>query len=634
VDNLGDIETKARKQIAEAKQDYDLRLKYPNEYAMNLALGKSTKAVTSAGWRSNYFYPTIPVAIRKYVPRLIDGLIGPKGYDFFNLHPAKCNNANGMPMKGSADVITTIQNKHMSENGDFYGAMDRLIRNSCVFGPGYMIQGWISREENWSYYQPEGKDNLKSVNIKKTINKPSWYVPSTTDIFPDPAANTWKEVTFVCERRVMRLSQLKEMADHWNQKDRFNEVMDMVEKVIRDAGKANTSNTNLPGGIESMSTGGVDPVQLIWNIYEPGCITTMWQNYCIHYLENPFSHHHIPVYCFEFEPDFYRFAPRGLPLMLCDINEAQNDALNLLLDNWKISINRVFGKIKSAFVSTQDTVFEPGTIMNLNKKDDFWEIPLNPVNMGDFKIMQELSAMSNLAGGNIDTLNGPPGETFANKTLGGAQIVRSESNVEVARIIKHMKENGLVPMLDDLLCLYDQFFDKKADVIEIVGEEEANKLNYIKGNKIDWGTDYDYVINGDVSAMDKQTKLQNLNTGIQMLTQLQVPINKKPISDTIVTSLDLDKSIVQDVPPTPAPIGPKNQDPNAPPPEPPPPETKPTPLSQEQIEQIPVIAQKMGVPPELIINDLQKGIIPNFEALVHLSENPQLIEQFKAQTPQ
>ena len=656
--SLDDIESIARRRLAEAKNDYDVRLKYPLEYAMNMASAKSTKAPGTAGWRANYAYPSTSSQIRTYVPRLIEGLVGPDATHFFSLKPRKIKGKNGIPLRASAALIEEIQNAHMSTDGVFYDLMDKVERNSCTFGVGYIIQSWEDSEETFDYFRvSKGKDLFKDTVTKRT-NKPSWYCPSTTDIFVDPSANNWTDKTYVTERRPMRLSLLVKQIEQWTERERFNNVLKTVKEQLA-SGQSMPSDGNInnavPGSnsIESAATFNLDPVQMVYNIYAKGEITTMWMGYCIRYVENPFAHGNIPVYAFQFEPDFYRFAPKGLPIILSDLNEAQSDVLNLTVDNWKISSMKIFAKKKNAFIPAQDLMLEPGKVLNLeNPETDLVVKDVGNVHMDSFTLMDKLAGLVNQAAGSMDYMNAPSGVATVNKTYGGARLIKQEANQQMARIIKHQKETALKPMLQDLLKLYYQFLDSDT-VADIIGEDSATRLNWVKEFEIAWEEEYDYEISADLSMSDKQSRLENIEQGAQLLTQIGAQIDPAPIALQIIDTLELPKSILKSLTPaasgtqnatptatsgatptsaatTPAPSIASTQPSNTPAP---PTNGQQAQLTPDEVSQIPQIAQALGIDPDRLMADLQNGIIPNFQVLLHLIQHPELIKRFTQELP-
>jgi len=660
--DLEKIETLAKKRIAEAKADYDTRLKYPDEYALNLAYGRRTKGAGAAAWRSNVFLPTIPAAIAQFKPRLIDGLIGPDGTDFFDLEADSEMDENDISLKMSADIIKALQNKDYGDEGMFYAVQEQIENNCLVFGRGYSIIGWEDYSETHSYYRSEGEKLFKET-ITKRINRPTRRCPNSTDVWPDPSASNWKNKNYVVERQYLTLSQLKKDVKKWNVKARFNDVLKMVEDEIKADVQNKVSNQD---GSNIQSPASSDPLQTCFIVYGKGEITMMWRGYCIKYegQENngePFAHGNIPVYSYQYKPDVYRYAPKGLPLILCDINEAQNTAINAMMDSYIITVNPMFKQRRTSFLDTQDKTWEPGKVMMMDDLKDFEQMELLKTNVETWPLLEKLAGIANQASGSMDFMNAPTGTGNTVKTFGGQRLLKQESNIQLAEVIKHQKETALKPELQDTLMNYYQFLDKET-VEERLGKSKATVLNYTKDFKIAWDAKWRYKISANISMADKQSKLDDIQQFVQMLLPLQQAIqggaliNPEPIVKQMLDTLGVDKTILDvkpqmQLPPAqpqtgqPAPQGPQGAVasnpatvavPNTANPGMPPKSPPTAALTPEQIQQIPMIAQKLGIEPEKLMAELQSGIIPGgFETLLHISKQPpEVIAKYMAAAQQ
>ena len=543
--DLEKIETLAKKRIAEAKADYDTRLKYPDEYALNLAYGRRTKGAGAAAWRQNIFLPTIPAAIAQFKPRLIDGLIGPDGTDFFDLEADSEMDENNLNLKISADIIKALQNKDYGDEGMFYTVQDQIENNCLVFGRGYSIIGWEDYSETFSYYRTEG-DKLFKETVTKRINRPTRRCPNSTDVWPDPTAPNWKRKNYVVERQYLTLSQLKEEVNRWNVKERFNDVVKMVEDEIRADQQNKVSNQD---GTNIQSPASSDPLQTMFVVYGKGDITTMWRGYCIRYADHPFAHNNIPVYSYQYKPDVYRYNPKGLPLILCDINEAQNTAINLMMDSYIITVNPLFKQRRTSFMDTQDKTWEPGKVIMLDDMKDFEQMEVQKTNVETWPLLEKLAGIANQASGSMDFMNAPTGTGNTVKTFGGQRLLKQESNIQLAEVIKHQKETALKPELQDTLMNYYQFLDKET-VEDRLGKTRAVQLNYTKDFKIAWDANWKYKISGNISMADKQSKLDDIEQFVQMLIPLQQAIqggaliNPAPIVKQMLDTLGVDKTIL------------------------------------------------------------------------------------------
>jgi hypothetical protein len=683
-----DMQQLARKRKDEAQQNYDVNRKQQYEFFLNSANGRKTKAQGVASWRANFSYPTTRTMIRSYVPRLVNGLIGPDGSNFFSMVPRKDEDAAGMSVRDSIDVMTAVQNAHMQNRGTFRGIIEATERNSCTFGVGFIIQTWQYEKQEWDYdiINEDGTD-VKPGYGDKTVNEPSWYVPSTVNVWWDPGANTWEESTYAVVRRYSRLSQILNRA----QRERYSEaehVKNLVDQVATSLTAGLNQGTGEGNG-DPANTSGVDPVEATYTIYTKDTWVTLWRDEMIDCRPNPLAHHNIPVYPFIFENDTYTFMPKGIPEILSDIQQAQDIHMNLMIDNTNINVNTILVKPATAWLDESNLRWEPGTIMTEHTPNTLRKLDLGSQSMGDSKLlMDNLAGLANQSLSTQDFMSAPAGIASVNKTYGGLRLINQEGNKQIAFIISSQKSKGLVPMLQDLKTLYAQFLGQ-ADVTDILGPVQAARLNYKASQQIAWEGDYDYVINGDLSIIDKQAHLENIEQGMQLLGSLGYNVNKDVLAKAIIDGLDLDKAILlpagapssviqtQTTPEAAGQVNPNavpnamnpgnapNESPKAgvaPPIAPAAPTGAPVALNtsnmavpaptdgngptnvtttggiqlapqQEQLLQ--AIAQKLGVDPGHLILDVTSGIIPGgFQSVLKLSSSPigrkQLITILKA----
>ena len=663
--DLDAVEQNSLKQYNEAKSEYEIRYKFQFEYYWNLYNSKRVKAPNTAGWRFNVFYPMIFQQVQTQQPRIMDGLIGPDGTDFFTLEPRQYKDDKGNDLQHNADVIQAIQNIHM-ETGGFYATMYRVILNMHVFGTGWLKQTWIDNTDEYTYNRYDSSDKVDQVDEEIRTNQPLWECPSPTDVWVDPNADRWSEVTYVVERKFLRLSQLQKRAKFWNQKDKFKKAMTAYLQP-KSAGVASVADTTGSNGTPMPSQ---DPVQTIAYVYTNDDVSVLWNNYLIHFIKTPFGHHHIPFYPFQCYPDFYKFwGAKGIPAILCDINETANSILNLTLDNLSLQVNHVILKKRGKFIDTQSGQLEPGKIVTVGNFDDIQKMEMGTVQPAAFEMIEKLNTMMNQTAGSLDYLTNPNaagGDT--NKTATAARLSLSEANRRFAQIIQFNKETALMPMLEDLLKLYIQFLDKDT-VSEILGNRLAEDLKYDKKQSIIWDAEYDYLISGNTSLMDKQADLENLQTGANLLTQLGFNINKELMAKNIMDDLHLNKKLL--LPPTPTPpqapqepqgpqgpAGPANAnqapaianatnvpqmtagntqpDVNAPAPQDQGAQGNgQIGLTPDQMAQLPQIAEQLGIDSTVLLQELEAGAIPGgFATLLHISQHPELIANFKASLPQ
>lgn len=614
--DLVKIEYEAKRMYDESKNYFDTNLKKVYEYYWNMFKGTRKKMPNAAQWRNNKFIKVTFADVQTEMSRFMDGLYGPDGTKFYKM------NAKTIKNEDSAEIITRIKNQHMIM-GDFYQVNYAAALNAHIFGVGAVKQEWDYSKVEFDYMKTTG-DKRSNVHKKVQNDRPKWTAPSAMDVWYDPNGSPLKgTLTYVCERQYIRTSQIQEQEYMWNIKENY-------EWALNESKNKQVDLT-------------MDDAQEIVHVYTKKGITTLWYNKAIRYIENPFSHGNIPFYFIVRYPDFYRFGGIGIAGLLGDLNESINDVFNLTMDNLFLSINKGFLKRRDAYISPQALNFEPGKVISLEDiEKDFKVLDMGDIHMETFKMLDTLNGFVNQTTGSLDYMNSPSGIGNTNKTATGARIIVQEANRRFAMAIKYNKESFLCPMLRDLGELYKQYVNRKK-VISVLGEDILKEYK-MKWENIDWDGEYDYEITGNVSLLDKQAILDNLEQAMPLLSQLGVSVNKIAIAGIILDALDVPKDIIQQqhtqqVGPDGQPMGangpivPQNgatktptssaqTQPNAVPAEQLPPQGAGVQLTPQQEDQLTQIAQILGATPELLKEDLASGKV-DFQTLVLMAEKAQ-----------
>ena len=510
------VETDALRCLDEAKGHYETKYKNQYTYCSNLYNSVRNKAANAAKWRTNHFIPMVFAGVQTEVARFMDGLYGPDGTKFFKV------TAKTLKDEESASAITSIQGQHMQE-GSFYQVNDSAALNAHIYGIGWVFQGWDSRVENYEYFKTTGDKN-KHVKVTKEYDCPKWESLSPFDVWVDPNAPQKKgALTYAVVRRFLRLSEIKKMRERYTQTKAVANLISVLKE----------------------SDNSEDKPHEVCTVYKPGTFTTILENTVISHEDNPFGHHNIPLYAIIRYPDANMFGGIGIAKVLGDLQEGINDVWNLGMDNWKIAVNKLFARRRDALIPAGALNFEPGKVMSLEDIDaDFKVFDMPGVSGDTFRILENMQGYINQATGSLDYLNAPSGIGSANKTAAGARIIVQEANRRFAKAIKTNKECFLVPMLRDLMSLYRQYINRKK-VESVLGESQAKTLK-ISPKEINWDGEYDYIISGNVSLIDKAAQLENLKEGLPILKDLGFELNRDAIAAQVLDVLDLPKDIILD----------------------------------------------------------------------------------------
>lgn len=601
-DMLVEIETAARKRYDEAKKFFDMNFWKSYNYYYNLYNSVRRKGNNAAGWRSNAFLPVIFAQVNTEVPRYMDGLFGSDGTKFYSWQPDEESDENIKILEASAEAITRIQNLHKQEGG-YYNVNFLTSLSAHIYGISWTKQTWDYREEKREYTSVrEGKP--KQVPYERTIDRPKWESKNAFDCWWDPNATSRADMTYLVERQFMHLSQFKEQAEYWNITKNFNKVMELA-----------TNEAEQQGLVD-------DPVIEVITVYTKKDITSLVFNIAVRHQDNPFAHGNIPFYPMMRYPDHYKFQGKGIPAILSDLNESMNDLHNLMLDNIELGVNKILLKRKGGSLVVKDLNLQPGKVITLEDINaDIKTLDLGGITFDSFKMMESLNGFVNQTAGSLDYLNAPSGIGAQNKTATGARIIVQEANRRFAFAIKYNKENYIVPMLKDELMLYRQYFDiRKAE--KSIGKKATEQLN-LEFKNIKWDGAYNPVISGNVSLIDKEARLENLEKGIPMLNQLGAVLDNETIAAEICDTLDINKKLVKGFAPPPQ-LGPdgKPVPPQGPPQEQP--QAQPAPgqpnaseatqqpgqgpaLDPQTMAELAEISKVLAIPVEGLVQDLNAG---------------------------
>jgi hypothetical protein len=521
--------TKARNRYMESYNYFVNNYKKQYETYWNNYKGVRKKGTNVAQWRTNGFIPLVFAQVQTELPRFMNGLVGPDGTNFFSVQAEKHKDSSGNDLDMSADVIQDIQAIHMQK----FNFWDRLYmggQTAMIFGTGWILQTWESSEVTHSYDMVSSTEAHKKEPITVKKDNPKWTYKTPFDVWPDPNASSWDDMGYVVVRTFVTPDMMETMHDDkmFNNEEKYQFVMTAFnnEWTIDD----NQSS---------------EKIYELFTVYTKEDVTQFFLGEAIDYRENPFCHRHIPLYTIKRYPDFYNFNGVGVAQILNDIQGGINDMYNLVMDNTKLTVNKIFIKRKGSPMEQQSMLLEPGKVIPLENPEDLRPLDIGNVDLGGFKMMDSLMSMMNIATGSSDILNSTAGTNAAQHTATGMNILTQEANSRYAMAIKWNKECFLIPMLNDLLLLYRQYLDKTA-VTEILGEERAAKYNVDSiEDVVRWDGEYSYIINGDISMQDKQVVLSNLETGIPMLKELGANLDTEILSQKIILALNLDPKIIK-----------------------------------------------------------------------------------------
>lgn len=278
---------------------------------------------------------------------------------------------------------------------------------------------------------------------------------------------------YVIERKVVRMSRLREMAERSNAEygdtyfnlgilDQIGNDYASTESADEDARRGLSAHVRESGRVECLLLWGdiPKPDHMGYHRYRR-LLTILNRRYVFRDRPNPFEHGRPPYV--PTMPLTYPFRGQfGTSLVepVVPMQYAMNNALNLFVDGLNFTVNKQFqADVTQLLDPRQLYSVYPGKIWqvkpNQNVAPVLREIPMGQMGMDAIRVIEMLSRDMQEATGVTEFLQGLPGRQA--KTLGEIEIKTMESRGMFDIVAKEMEHYSLRPLLEMTYDLYSQF---------------------------------------------------------------------------------------------------------------------------------------------------------------------------------
>lgn len=487
------------------------------------ALYRSTQLRKNYEGRSNLFIPASFWTVESYVPKITRAL-----RKVIAVPQEQQDEAN-------AKAVSALLDYQQEELG-WYDFFKQWVRTAGIYG-------MAPAKVYWEYKKGE-------------YDKPCIKLVDKNDFFYDPNADSPDEWRWVIHRTQRHIEELKNDKKYTN-----------VDKIMpRNAGPFDTEGyKGQRKAILSVTQKPVDSTSKLVDVYEfwgfigkegedekNMLITIANKNTVIREEENPFKDI-LPGNALPFVPLYDLDVPfeiEGIGEIepIEKLQEELNDTRNQRMDNVTLILNRMWEVIRSANVSEEDFISQPGKVFMSNIPNGIREITTPDVTRSAYeeeRLIKEDIQQTSVGSSSVDVAAAAKGETATGiLATQDAGDTRTESKVLNMRIA--------VKKLWRMILALDQAFLDKDFVVRIKGQAGVGFQNMkpadIKGN-----------FDVDVEVESQQNRLVKKQEAMQ-LYQLALKTPNANIQKSYQDLLELyDKSnpeeyILPPAPPAPPPV--------------------------------------------------------------------------------
>ncbi len=185
--------------------------------------------------------------------------------------------------------------------------------------------------------------------------------------------------------------------------------------------------------------------------------------------ENPFGHKRCPILHTSYVKLANEVYGIGVIETACDLNEALNQMVNMIRDNWNIGVNH-----RLVYDTTMDIDHEalnnaniPGGKVGVsgNPANAIMPLPAFTPNANDYSLMDLYKGQIELSTGISDFYSKGVGGPGANSTATGISSIINESNYRFKLFIRNLELDIMQPMLEMCAMNVIQFMSQQEEVM-------------------------------------------------------------------------------------------------------------------------------------------------------------------------
>jgi hypothetical protein len=498
------------------RKQYDARRAY--FYRQYLGQRDERKYPDNITSRSNSFVPYPLSNVEQIVARIMDAF-----FSYEDWFEAKGRSANDEPAAEKMQVVLL----RLLKRAGFIQDFETLVRNIVIYGYSGMKCDWDWDYEMVTYSEPipligeDGQPVLQPVmdpnSMQPTMqpiilgyrpaqkpvarNRPRFIPIDVYDLLVDPDGGI---VAHLTERTLGQMQREQTMSLQASMEDASKKPLYLPESFDR-----------LVKRIQNQTKSPDDPMQVVIRIAE------VWDEYAqtqtvltfgedqeaiswkdlrasyraagyspfkrkvyagvpmlLYHGEIPFMHKKAPIVATSYIKIPNEIFGLGAIEIISDLTESLNKFVNMITDNWNLSINRRYAFDVNADIDHQslDSFNTPGgkVAVTGDPSKVIMPLPFFTPAAGDYQVLDVYKMMIESASGVSDFYSKSVGSPTGNRTASGINSVMQESNFRFKMFIRNLELDILQPILTMCASMVQQYISDPLEV-QITGENPAIK---------------------------------------------------------------------------------------------------------------------------------------------------------------
>jgi hypothetical protein len=492
-------------------------------YYKQLYQATITPVVGAATWRSQECVPLVYQMAQDTVGRIIRGLLGESGSEFFTVYPRLKKDAT-LKAKG-AKALETIMRYHLDAS-NFGVHFHNAAINSLIYGIGWIKLWWLYDKQEYEYFDTKtGK--VEKAKLSVVTDRPAFSAPCPNNVFFDDEAENYFSMNFAGETEFLTYDEIKAF------KDKPGYDNSAINEFLDDKADAYEN----------------DPTEryeydVCWTKKDVQGL--LCGQYLIRDHINPIKSGliRIPYFPLVYSPEPNQIIGRGLSQILASYQETASDIQNLTLDALYIICNPIFLKKMDSQIHAESLNLEPGSVIELDDVGDLARLDMGTISPQIFQELETVLSLANRVTGSAAGVMYPgtvQGE-INNATATGATILQEEANVRFNYYIAYNRINCIKPMIKLMIDFEQQYLDP--DKVEDMLGSKVMEAAGIEAADVDNSVEYDFMITGKEGMRGSYQDLQATMQAVQTVAALPDGANRlniEAIIERVAKDLDMPK---------------------------------------------------------------------------------------------
>jgi len=436
-----------------------------------------------------------------------------------------------------AQIAAAKMNKRVHRqlnNMRFDTIMRQGLYEACMLGTG-IIKGPFNRAVEFPDWDEEGN------YTPTTEEQPVYRHVSIWDLFPDPMATNFSQITYIIQRHKLSRSQLRDLKKNTSfRRSAIDKIIDegkpdyvfeQYELVLNENAQKVEMNRyevlELWGMIDTklIEELGIDlGFEIPDGVEELPCNVWVCGNEILRFVLNPLTPTRLPYYILPYEFNPYSVFGVGVAENMTDTQMLMNGFMRLAVDNAVLSGSVMLEVDESVLAPGQDYKVETGKVFRKNagapNQRGVQSIQIQNTSQANIQMFDTARRLADEATGIPSFSHGLTGVQGVGRTAGGINQLMTASEGPIKTVVKNVDDYWLEPIGQSIYYWNMQFqFDK-----ELKGDLAA-------------------MAKGTVNLMQKEVKAQKLIQFAQVAfpnPALAPWVNAKNWLNEFGKSLDLD----------------------------------------------------------------------------------------------